>query len=148
MDAQKNMDALIKVVDELDPFTLTESDITEIKKWGADRVGFVLVDMKSQKILFATPGAENIFGYMPDEMTGLDLVQLVPEEFQSIHPTHVEGFNENPIPRSMGRRDRPLSGKQRDGKTFPVEIGLFPRKFKSLRVCLANVVRLEKEGGE
>lgn len=139
------LDELIKVVDQLDPSTLTAKDITDIKAWGADRVGFVLVDMDSQKVLVATPGAEAIFGYMPDEMVGLNLVELVPDEFKTVHPQHVEGFNANPVDRSMGRRDKPLRGRQRDGKTFSVEIGLFPRKFRNMRLCLANVVRLSKE---
>lgn len=139
------LDELIKVVDELDPSTLTAKDITDIKAWGADRVGFVLVDMETQKVLFATPGAEAIFGYMPDEMVGLNLINLVPDEFKDAHPRHVDSFNANPTPRSMGRRDKPLRGKQRDGRTFSVEIGLFPRKFRNMRLCLANVVRLSKE---
>src|SRR5690349_21657850 len=125
-----DLDKLVAVVDELDPSTLTAKDIADIKAWGADRVGFVLVDMNSQKVLFATPGAEAIFGYMPDEMTGLDLLDLVPDEFKDVHPQHVSTFNQNPTPRSMGRRDKPLRGKQRDGRTFSVEIGLFPRKFR------------------
>jgi PAS domain S-box-containing protein len=140
-----DIDKLVAVVDELDPHILTSKDISEIKTWGADKVGLILVDMVAQKILFATPGAEAIFGYMPDEMIGLDLIQLVPDEFKSVHPHYVEDFNENPTDKSMGRRDRPLRGKRRDGRTFSVEIGLFPRKFRNMRLCLANVVRLSKE---
>ncbi len=141
----EELDNLVRVVDELDPSALTAKDIADIKAWGADRVGFVLVNMDSQNVLFATPGAEAIFGYMPDEMVGLSLIELVPDEFKDVHPQHVANFNQDPIPRSMGRRDRPLRGKQRDGRTFSVEIGLFPRKFRNLRLCLANVVRLSKE---
>lgn len=139
------LDELAKVVDEIDPNVLTAKDIAEIKAWGADRVGFVLVNMDTQKVLFATPGAEVIFGYMPDEMVGLDLTDLVAEAFKEVHPHHVGGFNKAPAMRSMGRRDRPLSGRQRDGDEFPVEIGLYPRQFGKLRLCLANVVRLSKE---
>lgn len=140
-----NMDALIRAVDELDPFTLTDADIIDIKKWGADKVGFVLVDIETQKITYATEGAEKIFGYVTDEMVGLDLVSLVPDEYKGVHAEHVRGFGEAMQTRSMGRRDKPLLGKERDGATFPVEIGLFPRKFKGRKVCLANVVRLSKE---
>jgi hypothetical protein len=45
----------------------------------------------------------------------------------------------------MGKRDSTLYGKERDGATFPVEIGLFPRQFRKRKLCLANVVRLSKE---
>lgn len=141
----EDLGELMKVVDKLDPSTLTLSEIADIKAWAADKVGFVLVDMDTQQILFATQGAETIFGYMPDEMTGLNLVDLVAEEFKSVHPSHVSRFNQNPTPRQMGRRDRPLRGRERNGDEFPVEIGLYPRKFKLLRLCLANVVRLSKE---
>lgn len=143
-DNGKNLEALIKVVDDLDPYTLSDSDIVEIKKWGADKVGFVLIDIETQKITYATEGAEKIFGYVTDEMVGLALVELVPEEYRSVHAEHVRGFGEAMQARSMGRRDKPLLGRERDGETFPVEIGLFPRKFKGRKVCLANVVRLSK----
>lgn len=139
------LDKLIAVVDELDPNMLTRADIDEIKIWGAEKAGFILVDMDTQKILFATQGAEEIFGYMRDEMAGLDLVAIVPAEYQGIHPRHVESFNASPRARSMGKSESPLYGRERDGAVFPVEIGLFPRKWKTKRLCLANVVRLSKE---
>lgn len=139
------LDKLVKVVDELDPNTLSASDIAEIKAWGADRVGFVLVDVDTQKIVYATPGAEAIFGYVTDEMVGKDLIALVPEDFREDHVQHVEGFAKAMQTRSMGKRDNVLYGRERDGKTFPVEIGLFPRQFRKRRLVLANVVRLSKE---
>jgi PAS domain S-box-containing protein len=145
MSDAPEIDHLIKVVDQIDPFTLTEADITDIKKWGSDKIGFVLIDLETQKITYATPGAEAIFGYVTDEMSGLDLVELVPKEFSTVHVDHVRGFAGAMETRSMGRRDSPLFGKKRNGETFPVEIGLFPRKFKGRKVCLANVVNLSKE---
>jgi PAS domain S-box-containing protein len=140
-----DLEALAKVVDEIDPSVLTKKDIEEIKAWGADKVGFVLVDVETQKIVYATPGAEGIFGYVTDEMVGLDLVALVPDEFRSAHTGHVEGYGRHLQTRSMGRRDTVLYGRERDGATFPVEIGLFPRQFRKRKLVLANVVRLSKE---
>lgn len=139
------LEKLARVVDEIDPSILTPADIAEIKAWGADKVGFVLVDVETQKIVYATPGAEGIFGYVTDEMVGLDLIALVPNEFRHTHTGHVEGFAQHMQTRSMGKRDSTLYGKERDGKTFPVEIGLFPRQFRKRKLVLANVVRLSKE---
>lgn len=139
------LEELAKVVDEIDPNVLSAKDIAEIKAWGADKVGFVLVDVETQKIVYATPGAESIFGYVTDEMVGLDLIALVPDEYQANHTLHVEGFGKHMQTRSMGKRDSTLYGKERDGKTFPVEIGLFPRQFRKRKLVLANVVRLSKE---
>jgi PAS domain S-box-containing protein len=139
------LDDLVKVVHEIDPAVLSEKDITEIKMWGADKVGFVLVDVETQKIVYATPGAEGIFGYVTEEMRGLDLVALVPEGLRGAHAKHVEGFSKAMVTRSMGKRDGVLQGRERDGRTFPVEIGLFPRSFHGRKLCLANVVRLSKE---
>lgn len=141
----EELDDLVRVVDELDPYVLTGKDIAEIKAWGADKVGFVLVDIETKTIVYATPGAERIFGYVTDELNDLPLRTLVPNEFQEIHDHHVEGFGQAMQDRSMGKRDTVLYGKERDGKTFPVEIGLFPRKFRKRKLCLANVVRLSKE---
>jgi len=139
------LDKLVAVVEELDPDTLSKGDINEIMAWGADKAGFILVDMDTQKILYATQGAEEIFGFMRDEMIGLDLISIVPPEYRDVHPKHVEGFNHSPRARSMGKSESPLFGRERDGKTFPVEVALFPRQFRSKRLCLANVARLSKE---
>lgn len=138
------LDKLVKVIDDVDPNTLTPTDIIEIKAWIADKLALVLVDMVSQIILYATPGAEKMFGYMTDEMNNLELIALVPDDYKGIHPSHVEGFNNAPVDKTMGKRDRPLAGKQRDGSEFPVEIGLFPRKWGKRRLCLANLVSLAK----
>lgn len=139
------LDELVKVVDELDPSVLTRKDIDEIKAWGAEKVGFVLVDIDTKVIIHATPGAERLFGYVTDEMCNMPLRELVPKEFQDIHDHHVEEFGQAMQDRSMGKRGIVLYGKERDGNTFPVEISLFPRKFSKRKLCLANVVRLSKE---
>jgi len=141
----EGLDKLVQVVDQIDPNTLTAKDIGDIKAWAADQVAFVLVDVERQVIIHATPGAERIFGYVTDEMNGLPLTELVPEGFRGSHEHHVEAFGAAMTTRSMGRRDNALQGRARDGATFPVEIGLFPRKFKGRKYCLANVVRLDKQ---
>lgn len=140
-----DLEKLARVVDEIDPNALSAKDIADIKAWGADKVGFVLVDVETQKIVYATPGAESIFGYVTDEMVGLDLIALVPDESRDVHTRHVDGFAKAMQTRSMGRRDTVLYGRERDGETFPVEIGLFPRQFRRRKLVLANVVRLSKE---
>lgn len=140
-----DLEKLVAVVDELDPEVLTTKDIVDLKTWAADRAGFVVVDIQMQQILYATPGAESIFGYVTDEMIGKPLIDLVPDEFKKVHVGHVEGFGKAMQQRSMGRRDKLLYGKERDGETFPVEISLYPRTFKGRSICIANVVRLSKE---
>jgi PAS domain S-box-containing protein len=140
-----DIDKLVAVVDDLDPHVLTIKDITDLKTWAADRAGFVVVDIAEQRILYATEGAEKIFGYVTDEMVGKPLIDLVPNEFKQSHVGHVEGFGKSMQARSMGRRDKLLYGKERDGGTFPVEISLYPRTFKGRSICVANVVRLSKE---
>lgn len=140
-----DFDKLVAVVDDLDPSVLTAKDIVDLKTWAADRAGFVIVDIAKQTILYATPGAESIFGFVTDEMVGKPLLDLVPDEFKQVHVGHVEGFGKAMQQRSMGRRDKLLYGKERDGETFPVEISLYPRTFKGRSICIANVVRLSKE---
>lgn len=140
-----DIDKLVAVVDDIDPHVLTIKDITDLKTWAAERAGFVVVDIAEQRILYATEGAEKIFGYVTDEMVGKPLIDLVPDEFKNVHDGHVEGFGKAMQQRSMGRRDKLLYGKERDGGTFPVEISLYPRTFKGRSICIANVVRLSKE---
>lgn len=135
---------LKEVVESLG-FDPSPSELRDLKEWAADKAAFVFVDMDTQTVLYATPGAEEVFGYMPDEMRGLPLLALIPEGRKEDHTGYVEGFNHNPTDRSMGKRHSHLSGRRRDGSEFPAEIGLFPRAWKGRRICLANVVRVVKQ---
>lgn len=65
------------------------------------------------------------FGYQLDEIIKQPLDMLLPERYRQ-HHTHLrQSFHANPMPRTMGA-GRDLTALHKDGREFPVEIGLSP----------------------
>ena len=66
---------------------------------------------------------ERLFGYGRDELVGLPVEVLVPDQVRGLHPAHRAGYVADPRPRPMGA-DLELAGRRRDGSTFPAEVSL------------------------
>jgi len=73
----------------------------------------------------ANPRAAEMFGYTPEELSGLPIEELVPERFRRAHPTHRANYNAHPRTRQMGAGMN-LLARRRDGSEFPVDIMLRP----------------------
>lgn len=147
MGQAKQMSSELKgIVDTLEAgkFGLTESQFTEVLKWSGEQHATIIVDMDTQTILRATPGAELMFGYVTDELNDQPLEVLLPNAVRAAHNQHVQDFNANPSKRSMGKRGMELHGKKRSGEEFRVEISLLPRVFAGHRIVVANLVSLDK----
>lgn len=84
--------------------------------------GIIVVD-KAGKILVGNPIAEEMFGYSKEELTGMQLENLLPERYRNRHFSFRADFNSRPAPRRMGM-GRDLSALKKDGTEFPVEISL------------------------
>jgi two-component system, sensor histidine kinase and response regulator len=90
------------------------------------------------KIVAANRMAEELFGYMSNEMAGLQLEQLLPERFRSAHPANRLAFFHQPKERAMGI-GRELSALRKNGVEFPVEIGLNPVDASSNPLVLCSI---------
>ena len=69
--------------------------------------------------------AQELFGYLRDELIGQKVEVLVPESYRSQHHHHRQNFAAAPKTRRMGA-DLDLYGRRRNGSEFPVEISLSP----------------------
>ncbi|MGB0108436.1 MAG: PAS domain S-box protein, partial [Terriglobales bacterium] len=69
--------------------------------------------------------AQELFGYLRDELIGQKVEVLVPESYRSQHHHHRQNFAETPKTRRMGA-ELDLYGRRRNGSEFPVEISLSP----------------------
>jgi PAS domain S-box-containing protein len=67
--------------------------------------------------------AESLFGYQREELEGQPVEVLVPDAGRAVHARHRETYTADPKPRPMGARIE-LSGRRRDGSTFPADISL------------------------
>ncbi|MGC2618537.1 MAG: PAS domain S-box protein, partial [Acidobacteriaceae bacterium] len=69
--------------------------------------------------------AEEMFGYLRDELLGKSVDMLVPDAIRPGHFRHRDSYLENPRTRPMGS-GLELHAQRRDGTLFPVEISLSP----------------------
>jgi PAS domain S-box-containing protein len=77
------------------------------------------------RIVLANAQAERMFGYPRDELAGQPVEILVPDAAKAGHPGLRAGYAADPRRRPMAA-GLDLSGRRRDGTTFPAEISLFP----------------------
>ncbi|MDQ8200657.1 ATP-binding protein [Pelagicoccus enzymogenes] len=101
--------------------------------------GILVVDGKG-KIVQCNRELLEIFGYTETELVGEPVDTLVPVEARGRHSSHMASFGEKPSRRTMGKAIQNLSGRRKDGTTFPVEIGLNPFETPEGRFVCASVV--------
>jgi protein-histidine pros-kinase len=77
------------------------------------------------KVTVVNEQAERMFGYTREEMLGKEIEFLLPDDVRDKHISHRAAFSRDPHIRPMGI-GMDLSGKRKDGTTFPVEISLSP----------------------
>lgn len=69
--------------------------------------------------------AQELFGYLREELIGQKVEILVPDSYRGQHRHHRQTFAESPKTRRMGA-DLDLHGRRHNGSEFPVEISLSP----------------------
>jgi len=99
----------------------------------------VLVTDCNGLIHAANPSAAQMFGYTQSELRGKPIEDLIPASFRSHHITHRENFVACPRTRRMGAALN-LRALRRDGREFPVDIMLKPRKTAS-GIMMLSIVR-------
>jgi PAS domain S-box-containing protein len=79
---------------------------------------------QNQRIIVFNQGAEKIFGYSAREVFDQPIDILLPEGFSAQHRRHVREFAQSPIAaRRMGDRGD-ISGRRKDGSSFPAEASI------------------------
>ncbi len=77
------------------------------------------------RIVLVNRIAEEMFGYLRDELLGKSVDLLVPDVIRNQHYRHRDTYLEQPRTRPMGT-GLDLHARRRDGSLFPVEISLSP----------------------
>jgi PAS domain S-box-containing protein len=97
----------------------------------------VIID-KTGQITLVNQQTERVFGYNRNELIGQGMEILVPESLRGRHVGHRNGYFKDPNVREMGA-GLELSGRRKDGSTFPIEISLSPFDTQDGRFATAAV---------
>ncbi len=100
--------------------------------------GVIVVDSRGI-IETVNEQTEKIFGYDRSELQGKPVEILIPSDAVGKHPNNRDTFFANPSPRVMGA-GRELFGLRKDGREFPLEIGLAPMDTTDGKKVLASIV--------
>lgn len=98
----------------------------------------VVVDQEG-KIRLLNARTEEMFAYHRDELIGKSVDILVPETLRDQHVKHREGFTREPTARPMVA-GLDLTGRKKDGSTFPVEVSLSPLETEE-GVFVTSIIR-------
>lgn len=100
------------------------SGVTEeefMRRFGARCIG-IAVERKSQAIIFATPEADRILGYVRGSLATKQLKDVIPTRFHERHDQHWESIWQSPSPRTMGTQEMQIFAMHRDSTEIPVEV--------------------------
>lgn len=90
-------------------------------------------------IVMVNTTTETLFGYSREELIGQSIDILIPESHRAHHPELRKNYLKHPSARAMGH-GRDLYGLHKDGKEFPVEVGLNPTQTPQGFMVLASVI--------
>jgi PAS domain S-box-containing protein len=100
--------------------------------------GVIVVD-EGGTMVFVNPMVETLFEYGHDDLVGMSIDELLPEQMRRAHTTHRAHYMISPRARVMGSGYE-LRGRKRSGAEFPVEISLSPLQGRG-RVLVIAIVR-------
>ena len=86
----------------------------------------ILITNREGIITLANRQAESMFGWTRNELAGLPVESLMPEENRHGHGTLRERYLHGGAPRPMGGGRSNLRAMRKDGSIFPVDISLSP----------------------
>ncbi|MCB0422039.1 MAG: PAS domain S-box protein [Bdellovibrionales bacterium] len=102
------------------------SDNEQLMKTVIQSVTTGILSVSERGVITLTNSSlNNMFGYEPGELIGQKVEVLVPKRYRDSHPIYRQAFWRKPENRQMGA-GRELTGVRKDGREFPVEIGLAP----------------------
>ena len=91
------------------------------------------------RIVLVNAETERLFGYAREELVGNAIEFLLPERLREGHTRVRREFTLHPAPRKLSS-GRNLLGRHRDGREFPIDIGLYPLPSSGISMVLNVIV--------
>jgi PAS domain S-box-containing protein len=98
----------------------------------------ILVTDETGAINLVNPNAEKLFGYTKEELTGKPIELLIPEQLKDVHRQYRQQYFKAPKARPMGL-GKNLFARDKNGRTFPVEISLGYYKLGTNKMAVAFI---------
>ena len=98
------------------------------------------------RIVFANRGSESLFGYAAEELVGLPVEMLMPEDLRDQHRDYRSRYNTSPRARPL-LSGLDLYGLRKDGSRFRAEIALTPVNTNA-GLLVASTIREVNAGDE
>jgi len=102
----------------------------------------LVVDVQG-RIMEANPRCRELLGRSPQELTLMQVTDLIPERFVGGHGAHMEAYFRDPRPRSIGG-NRELHARHANGQEIPVHIVLTPLNLASGLYVVATIVDISE----
>ncbi|MCE3254190.1 MAG: sensor histidine kinase [Cellvibrio sp.] len=103
----------------------------------------IIVTHQDGRISYLNAEAEQLFGYLRDELIGQSIDLLLPDRFSPNHAQLRQSYIDNPSTRYMGA-GRDLYGKRKDDSEFPLEIGLRSLTADGEQFIVATIVNIAR----
>jgi PAS domain S-box-containing protein len=108
-----------------------------VEVWEHSPDGLLIVDEEG-RIVAANPSLCRLLGFSEGSLVGAAVERLVPAPLQARHAQLRAAYNENPVERPMGVRNR-LEAIAADGTPMPVHVSLAPCRIGDQTMTLAVV---------
>ncbi|MFI5203156.1 MAG: ATP-binding protein [Flavobacteriales bacterium] len=105
--------------------------------------GIIICDTAGT-IRSANPSAARLFGFGQGELEGQKVEILIPDNFKGRHQHHRDGYAKDAHARPMGK-GLALTGKHKNGHSFPVEISLSPFGHNGQRFIIAFILDITEK---
>ena len=102
----------------------------------------IIVVNEDGEINYTTPLLKDVFGYSETEIFNKPIEVLIPTNMHEKHIQHRKKFVEDPYLRPMGMKSFNLWGRHKDGRSFPVDVGLNPVYTLNGMITIVSVIDL------
>ncbi len=99
--------------------------------------GLITIDAKGTVQTF-NPASVRIFGYQPEEVIGRNVKMLMPDPYHTEHDGYLDNYLATGEAKVIGI-GREVSGRRKDGSTFPMDLGINEMQVDGMRMFVGTV---------